>query len=398
MNGPMSGRAPAIRLVHVFTSAQSLLFLQGQATWMAAHGFDLTAISSPGPRQATFAAREPVDVRTVAMARRITPVADLRALAALLAELRRIRPHIVHAHTPKGGLLGMVAAWIARTPVRIYHMRGLPLMTASGLKRRLLTWSEIVSCRLAHRVICVSPSLRREAIGLGLCPPEKIVTLLSGSGNGVDAMGRFDPDAPAGEAATLRREVRSRHGIPDTDIVVAFIGRVVRDKGVSELADAWRVLAERHANVHLLIAGPIETQDPAPAASHAILRTHARAHFLDHVSDTRSVYAAADVTVLPTYREGMPNVLLEAAAMRLPVVATRVVGCIDAVQDGVTGILVPPRDAAALAAALDVYVTDESRRRRDGTAARARVLHEFSRERIWSAIRDEYMALLAGRT
>jgi glycosyltransferase involved in cell wall biosynthesis len=387
----ISDRLP-VRLLHVTTIPMSLTFLRGQVGYMQARGLQIHALSSPGAELDTFAERERVGVSAVAMPRRITPFRDLLAVLRILREMRRIRPAIVHAHTPKGGLLGMIAATAHRVPVRIYHMRGLPLMGATGLKRRLLWSTEWLACRLAHQVYCVSRSVRREAVEAGICPPEKITVLLGGSGNGVDAAGRFDPDAQ-GEA--VRAEARARLGIPPDAVVIGFVGRIVRDKGVMELAEAWRQLRERYPHLHLLLVGPFEPQDPVPAGTERLLREDSRVHLAGMDWNTPPLYAAMDLVALPTYREGFPNVPLEAAAMRLPVVATRIPGCVDALADGVTGLLVPPRDATALRDALARYLDDPELRLLHGAAGRERVLQEFRQEAIWAALHAEYRRLLA---
>jgi glycosyltransferase involved in cell wall biosynthesis len=254
--------------------------------------------------------------------------------------------------------------------------------------------TERAACALAQRVICVSHSVRQVAIDAGICPPDKIVTLLGGSGNGVDAGGRF---APRADDATRRAELRAGWGIPADAPVVAFVGRLVRDKGVAELAEAWRGLRERFPVAHLVVAGPVEPQDPVPPETLDALRADSRAHLIGPVSEPRDVYLACDVVALPTYREGFPNVPLEAGAMRRPVVATRIPGCVDAVADGTTGLLVPARDADALADALARYLGDPALRAAHGEQARARVCTEFDRTRIWAALYDEYAALLAAR-
>lgn len=389
-DAPQPVRKSAIRLVHVMTVPQSLGFLSGQVTFMRARGFEIAAISSPGPELGEFGERENVPVHAVAMPRRITPRRDLAAVWTIYRHLRRIRPHVVHSHTPKGGLLGTLSAWLARVPVRIYHIRGLPLMTASGSRRALLRWTERVSCALATRVLCVSRSVARAAVEEGVCPAAKIDVLLSGSGNGVDATGRFSPDGVPG----ARSEVRRRLSIPADAVVVGFVGRLVRDKGVVELAGAWRTLRDREPMVHLLVVGDFEPQDPVPEDVRALLRRDPRVHLVGWQQDTPAYYAASDIVTLPSYREGLPNVPLEAAAMGLPVVATRVPGCIDAVVDGVTGSLVPARDAQALAAALQRYACDPALRVAHGHAGRARVLREFSREAVWGALHGEYLRLL----
>lgn len=288
----------------------------------------------------------------------------------------------------------MMAAALCRVPVRIYHQHGLPLMTAAGLKRRILRWTERTACRLSHQVICISTSLSRVLIAEGLCPPGKIAVLGHGSIDGVEADGKFDPARVSMEGA---ERVRARHQIPPSAPVIGFVGRVVRDKGLIELAQAWRVLVREYPSLHLLVAGPFEPQDPIPPDVEATLRNDPRIHLAGTVHDMPSIYRALDLLVLPTYREGFGTALLEAAAMGLPVVATRIPGCVDAVRDGETGLLVPVRDAEALTAAIRRYLGDPELRRQHGANGRRRVLRDFEPARLREALFQEYIRLLDRR-
>lgn len=389
----MSAEPPRpIRLLHVTTIPLSLMFLRGQVGFMKEHGFEVTAISSPGPELERFGAEQAVATLAVPMARRIAPLADLVSLFRLWRAISRLRPDIVHAHTPKAGLLGMTAATLARTPVRLYHLRGLPLETARGFKRRLLAAAERLSCRLARRVLAVSPSLRQVALREGLCPPEKIRVLAGGSGNGVDALGRFSPER---FDVALRASLRASWRLPEGAPVLGFVGRLVRDKGVVELAQAWAALASRMPNLHLLLVGPEEPEDAVPPAILQGLRDHPRVRWLGLVENAAACYAVMDVVALPSYREGFPNVPLEAAAMGLPVVATGVAGCVDAVADGETGTLVSPGDAAGLAAAVERYLVDPPLAADHGRRGRARALTDFAQERIWRELETTYRELLS---
>ncbi len=320
----------------------------------------------------------------VPMTRKITPLLDLISVFQLYRLFRRERPNIVHTHTPKASLVANLAAFLAGVPCRIFHIHGLPHSTATGTSRMILKWSTRVSAALATELLAVSQSVAEAIAKEGLCPAHRVKTLARGSSNGVDAS-RFCPKAE--QRAPIRRALL---GLSESDLVIGFAGRLVKDKGLTELLRAWEQIRCEISNAYLVIAGRPEQRDALPPFVLQGFEADSRVRMLGQYRDMPGFYACLDVFVLPTYREGLPTVILESAAMGVPAVASRCVGCVDAVEDGVTGTLVPPGDSVALAAAIRSYLNDPELRREHGGSARARVLRDFRPESVWQATLNEY--------
>jgi len=219
------------------------------------------------------------------------------------------------------------------------------------------------------------------------------IEVLGSGSNGVDALGRFNPDTCAGQRDKVRRAL----GWNGEHVVIGFVGRLVKDKGIVELTSAWKELRREYPQARLLLVGPFEEGDAVPAATRAELERDPLVHLVGYTTETARWYSAMDVFALPSYREGFPNAPLEAAAMGLPVVATTIPGCVDAVRDGATGTLVTPRDAAALVQAIAPYLESRELRRVQGVAGRERALREFQPEVIWSKVADVYERLASQR-
>jgi glycosyltransferase involved in cell wall biosynthesis len=380
-----------IRVVHITTLPQTAAsFLQGQLAWLGRQGFEVTLVSSPAQQLVEFARSEGIGWHALPMTRQITPLRDSESVRRLAGILRRLAPHIVHSHTPKAGMVGMLAARLAGVPVRVHQLHGLRFETARGSHRWLLKASERLTCQLAQRVICVSPSLRDAAIQEHIVSARRATVLRHGSVNGLDVDAYVGTD----DLVQLGAATRRRLGIPPDALCLGFVGRLVRDKGLVELHSAWQTLRGRFPRLHLLLVGPFETHDAVPRAIRQSLEADDRVHLPGLDWNTRGYYAAMDVFALPTHREGLGHVLLEAAAMGLPVVSCRVTGCVDAVKDGCTGTLVPRRDVRELTEAVARYLTDAELRRRHGDAGRAWVRARFAPLPIWQSLRQEYESLL----
>ena len=366
--------APPERVALVTTVPATLVFFRGQPATLREHGYEVHAIASPGAELDDFAAAEGIAANPIPMSRQTTPVHDVVALGRFIALFAQLRPAIVHASTLKCGLLSMVAARLTRRPVRIFHLHGLPHETRTGFRREIIRRSTQVACRLATDVICVGPSVREVAVREKIVPRSKTVVLANGSANGVDTAGRFNPDR---FGPNPRATARERLSLPAGALIVGYVGRLAVDKGIGDLAAAWRNLREDYPTAHLLIVGERDPSFPVPEATLAPLRSDVRVHFTGRRPDPELAMLAMDVLTLPTYREGLPTVLIEANGMGTPVVATDVTGCADAIVAGETGFLVPPHAPDQLAAAIGRYLDDPELRARQGAAGRARVMRDF---------------------
>lgn len=364
-------------------------FLRGQLGFMADRGFDVRLISGEGSEAGRVGVREAVSVHETPMAREIAPLADAAALARLTLWMRAMRPTIVNASTPKAGLLTLLASRAAGVPHRIYLLRGLRCETARGLKGVVLARTERLAMASAHKVVCVSESLREEVLRRRLADEERTLVLGRGSSNGVDAA-HFRLDRELRDTATaFRRELSIPEGAP----VVGFVGRLTRDKGLPELVSAIERLRVSYRDVHLLVAGAFEEGDPVPAEVAARLHDDPNTHLCGPLPDPRLVYAASDVLAFPSHREGFPNVPLEAAACECPVAAFAVTGSVDAVVDGRTGRLVESGNIGSLAEVLRVYLRNPDLALEHGRAGRERVLRHFRPEDVWSRYLDLYRDL-----
>jgi glycosyltransferase involved in cell wall biosynthesis len=367
------------------TRHESCLVLRGRLRALRAAGFDVTVVSSPGVLLTRTAALEGVRSVGIPIRRGIAPLADVVSLVRLWLLIGRLRPDMVEFSTPKAGFLGTLAAWLRRVPRRVYMLRGLKLETCSGLKRRILLATERLAARCAHVVLCNSRSLRARALALGVGPASKLHLLGEGSSNGVD-IDHFSPGPSM---------VRVRLRLPLDAKVVGFVGRLTRDKGLPELIEAFDQILAREPEAHLLLVGWFDNgEDELPAALRERIFAHPRIHGTGYVSDPLPFYRAIDVMVLPTWREGFPNVVLEAAASGIPVVTTLATGSRDSVVPEVTGLLIPPGLPEAIAEAVCKLLADPGRARRMGTAARAWVLEHYVDERVLRLTSSFYQSLL----
>lgn len=324
-----------------------------------------------------------VEVIPMPILRKISPWGDLRALASLVRLFREKRFDAVHSFSPKAGLLATMAGRITGVPVRIHTYTGQVWTTRSSIMRSLLIAADRAIARFATHLLADSPSQRQMLLRAGILRgAEKCRVLGSGSVSGVDP-GRFRPDGTARAAA--RREL----GIAQDATVLLFLGRLTRDKGVFDLAQAFASVAAVHPAAVLLMVGPDEEQVRSKIDS--ICRAHAaQLRFAGYTRSPERFVAAADLLCLPSYREGFGNAVIEAAAAGVPAIGSRIYGITDAIIEGETGLLHSPADANDLAKKIEILMKDPALRSRLGARARQRALNEFSQQRLTQALLEYY--------
>ena len=381
------------RLVIAVNSSIALGFLQGQPEYFQNSGFDVTVLC-PERHSGEWEVARPENVRCleVSMEREIAPLQDIRSIWRLLDIFRTLHPTVTNVGTPKAGLLGGFAAWVTRVPCRFYTLHGLRFETTRGLKRKMLIYAERLACRFAHRVVCVSQSVRRKAIASDLVDPKKAVVFGAGSCNGVD-VSRF---APTPERAKQAAELRCRLGIPPDAQVALFVGRLTCDKGICELLQAFLQIENCFPRLRLLLVGNFEDGDPLPLEVRNRLETHKSVILAGPVNDPVPYYTLANILILPSHREGLPTVVLEGHAAGKPVIGASATGIVDLLVDGETGLLFPIGDASALAQAMRRILEDKALANKLALAGQQQVKRHFRQELIWSALRREYLKVLRG--
>lgn len=352
-----------------------------------ADDYDVFVISNYGAEPVPQDER--VTYLSMPLEREISPFVDLKVLFQLVRLFRRHRFDAVHSVTPKAGLLGMLAARIAGVPVRVHWFTGQVWVTRTGMGRFVLKSADRLIAATASHLLADSPSQRDFLLAEGVCRAGVIEVIGEGSICGVDGE-RFRPDPEA------RARVRNEHGIPEDAAVVLFLGRLNTDKGLREMAEAMLLLDERFPALHWLVVGPDEGGMVEHIRSVAG-RLGERLHFQGFTREPEAYMAAADVFCLPSYREGFGSSVLEAAAAGVPSVATRIYGLTDAVEDGVSGLLVPPANAPGLAYALHRLLDEEEIRLVMAQAARSRALQRFSRERVVEGLSAFYQRIFTQR-
>lgn len=372
------------KLIKISTVPQSLNgFCRGQLKMLSAY-YEVVAVSSPEPELRMLEEREGVRTIAVPMERHISLLKDLRSLWRMVRVFRREKPDIVHSITPKAGLVSMLASWICRVPVRMHTYTGLVFPTATGLLRQVLILTDRILCFCATDINPESLGVKEDLERFHITrKPLRLIA--NGNVRGVD-MDYYDRTP---EVMAKARQIR----VPGV-FTFCFVGRLVGDKGINELVEAFDRLHKEIPATRLLLVGPYENDlDPLKPNVDERIRRGDGIEAVGSQSDPRPYYAASDALAFPSYREGMPNVVLEAGAMGLPSIVTDINGSREIIRQGYNGVVIPPRDAEALYQAMGRFATCREETARLAANARKNVADRYEQKMVWRALLAEYNRL-----
>lgn len=377
-----------IKIIRTSTVSSSLnTFCRGLLCELQENeGYEVVAVSSPGEPLDEVSRREGVRTVAVPMERHISPLKDLKSLLDLIRIFRREKPTMIHSMTPKAGLLSMMAAWVCRVPVRLHTFTGLVFPTATGLKQKILIFTDRLTCACATHIVPEGEGVKNDLINYHIT--EKPLKVL-GHGNvrGID-IAYYNSELPdiQAEAARIRRP-----GV----FTFVFVGRLVRDKGINELVEAFERLNKEYPNTRLLLVGRQEPElDPLKPETIAKIDHNKNIESVGQQSDVRPWLAVSDVFVFPSYREGFPNVVIEAGAMGLPSIVTDISGSREIIIEGKNGTIIPPRDAEALYHAMKCMITDSSNTASMSVIARPLIASRYEQSYVRCCLKKYYKEIL----
>ena len=383
------------KLIRITTVPLSLkVLLKGQLRFMASNGFDVKGVSSEGEELREVHENEGIAVEAITMSRKITPFQDLKSLWEMWNFLRKEKPQIVHTHTPKAGIIGMLAARLAGVPYRLHTVAGLPLMEATGIKRKILNFVEKLTYSSATRVYPNSKGLYDFILQNHFTQSNKLKIIANGSSNGINTT-FFSPEQVS---ETEKAALREKLNIQPDDFVFVFVGRIVSDKGINELIKAFselQTVENKPAGIKLLLVGGLENDlDPLNPETLAEINQNKDIISVGFQQDVRSFFAIADALVFPSYREGFPNVVMQAGAMGLPSIVSDINGCNEIIIEGENGLIIPSKNVEKLKEKMLTLAKDKNLYTKLKGNSRRMIENRYEQSVVWNALLEEYEGLL----
>ena len=376
-----------IRITTVPGSLRSLL--KGQLRFMNKH-YEVIGISGEDANLALVRQDEGVRTYGIEMTRTITPIKDLIVVFKLYKVFKKEKPFIVHTHTPKAGTVGMLASKLAGVPHRLHTIAGLPLLEVKGTKRKLLDTVEKITYSCSTKILPNSIGLKNIIIENNYTKPSKLKVIGNGSTNGIDT-DYYDSSL---YSESDRGELKEKFNIKNTDLVFIFLGRLVKDKGINELVHAFNSLSKKHDHCKLFLIGTRENHlDPLLPSTEAIIKENSCILDAGYKDDVRPYIAVSNVLAFPSYREGFPNVVLQASCMDLPCIVTDINGCNEIIEHRYNGLVISPKNEIALEKAMKFMIDNPKQRNTMAKNARPRILKLYRQEFIWKELLNYYKSL-----
>lgn len=378
-----------IRITTVPVSLKTLL--KGQHRFMSENGFEVVGVSSKGQELEGVKNDENIRVVALEMTRTISPFSDLKSLWNFYKLCKKEKPLIVHSHTPKAGIVGMLGAKLAGVPIRLHTVAGLPLMEEKGIKRKILDFVEKLTYACATKVYPNSKGLYDFILENKFTSTEKLKVIGKGSSNGIDTE-EFNPSVVQ---EITKENLRISLGINKNDFIFLFVGRLVKDKGVNELVNAFQELNKRYKNIHLVLVGRYEDDlDPLQNKTMKSIKTNPNIHAVGYKHNVIDYFGFADVLTFPSYREGFPNVVMQAASMQLNAIVSDINGCNEIIENGVNGWIVDVKNEIALREKMEWCYLNRNESQSMGLKSRNIMQDKFERVNLWKLIKDEYELLI----
>ena len=375
-----------IRITTVPISIEKLL--ENQPKYFSKF-FDITIVSSDKSELEKLGKKQGVKTFCLPLTRKITPFKDIIAIFKLYFFLKRENPKIVHSHTPKAGFVGMTASFFAGVPIRMHTVAGLPLMERKFIKKKVLIFIEKLTYLFATNVYSNSKKLMEFILSKKFCSKRKIKTLANGSSNGIDT--KYFSD---NISFISKNKLLDTLKILKNDFVFCYVGRVVKDKGINELVSAFNELNLKNKNCKLIIVGKIENEtNPVSKSTMGIIKKNKNILLTGFKNDVRPYLSIGNCFVFPSYREGFPNVLMQAGAMDLPCIATNINGCNEIIQDNINGFLIPPKNIDALVKAMQ-KIMDKKLIIKLSKNSRLMVKEKYDQKYFWKKLLIEYNNLV----
>jgi len=380
-----------IKLVRTTTVPISIkYFLIEQVNFLKNNGVDVYLASSKGEDISFIEEKTNTTVYIIPFLRQISFLNDLKTLWKTYLYLKKIKPDIVHSITPKAGLISMMAAYFARVPIRMHTYTGLIFPSKKGLFQKLLILMDKLLCVFATNIYPEGQGVKNDLIKYRITK-KPLKVLANGNINGINT--QYFSTSYFTEAE--RKELKSRLNISPDDFVFIFIGRLVGDKGINELVEAFKNLQKKQPNIKLLLVGNEEPElDPLKKETQKEIQKNKNIITTGWVEDVRPYFAIADALVFPSYREGFPNVVLQAGAMELPGIVTDINGCNEIITHQYNGLIIPPKDTIALQKAMEKILTDKGLYIQMKKNARPIIVDKYRQEMVWEALLEEYRRLL----